>query len=124
MKTIFSLLLSLMLTGCATIHIADEKLFTGLEVDKGLQGKGAVAVYWITYDSVEELRTKCKQVSYAACAHSNVTKQGCLKAHKDPMKCKDMLEGIEYCVIMTLKKTSYAILGHETRHCFHGKFHD
>lgn len=124
MKTILTLLLSCMLSACGTIYVADEKLFTGLEVDKGLQGKGAVAVYWITYDSVDELREKCKSVSYTACAHPGGSKELCLKSHKDPTKCRDMLEGIEYCVIMTLKHTSYALLGHETRHCFHGNFHD
>lgn len=118
------LAIALLLSGCGTIYVADEKLFAGLEVDNGLQGKGAVAVYWITYDTVEELHEKCNSVSHTACAHPGGTKASCLENHKDPTKCKHMLEGIEYCVIMTLKQTSYAVLGHEARHCFHGHFHD
>ena len=123
MKTILTLLLCFMLSACNTLRPADPGLFTGLQVQQGVQGK-AVAVYWITYDSYTELWQKCNNKSYVGCSHYGATKSSCEAMHKDPMKCKDMLEGIEYCVIMTLKHTSYALLGHETRHCFHGNFHD
>lgn len=124
MKTLSTLLLCLLLTACGTIRPADPGLFTGLQVQPGVQGKGAVAVYWVTYDSYAELWQKCNNTSYVGCSHYGATKSSCEAANKDPSKCKDMLEGIEYCVIMTLTGTSYNLLGHEVRHCFHGKFHD
>ena len=124
MKNLSTLLLCLLLTACGTIRPADPDLFTGLEVQPGVQGSGAVAVVWVTYDSYAELWEQCKQQGVLGCAYDKSTKAGCLRANKDPSKCKDMLEGIEYCVIMTLTGTSYALLGHEVRHCFHGKFHD
>lgn len=55
MKNLSTLLPCLLLSACGTICPADHDLFTGLQVQPGVQGKGAVAVYWVTYDSYAEL---------------------------------------------------------------------
>jgi hypothetical protein len=101
---------SLMLGGCVTIVGLDSKElepFTPIPEKYRLMNK--VVMEWKIVDNLKEA-CNAKSGSYII---KNDSLLGCAVWFADKKEC----------TIITTKKVSHMILGHEVRHCFEGHFH-
>ncbi len=113
-KEIIKMLFStsvLMLTGCSTIVGIDSKELEPFspkkEKDRVLN---KVVMSWKVSDNPSE---DCRRLS-----------SGYFIRRNDLLGCAVWNAETKECTIITTKKVSHMILGHEVRHCFEGNFHD
>jgi hypothetical protein len=125
MKTLLLLILFL-LQGCATV--LDQSHFKDLEVKEGIQSPKPVLTFWLAKSDYQKINTLChktdgKSEGYKlACATFDVDFDICDKDSSVSF-CKYRELGVDLCVMITHTQTTYNILGHEVRHCFHKHFH-
>ena len=121
MKTLL-LVLCTLLQGCATVLHQDQ--FQDLVVQKGEQSPKPVLIWWLSEDDTQRLQELCKGAEgyKLACAKWDVDLSVCEK-NNNLSFCRFKSLDVELCVIITPTKTSYKVLGHEVRHCFHKHFH-
>jgi hypothetical protein len=93
------------LSGCTVVtHIPEEFAFYPVPVVQGVE------VTWIVADNTTD---KCKKLFPEK-----------MQSYPHIPACAGWSHEAKTCVIVTGKVTTHQILGHETRHCFEGAFHE
>jgi hypothetical protein len=116
------LVLCFCLQGCASM--LDKSHFQDLTVKEGEQSPRPVVIWWLTVSDTQKLQEICKKAEgyKLACATWDIDFSVCQKDNTLSF-CKFKDERFDFCVMITHTQTTYNILGHEVRHCFHKHFH-
>lgn len=111
MKKFAAVLAALMLHGCAVTVKPDPSLVSGAKLEPGPQSFYPVTMQWYATHDFAELQELCAGV----------------KKNKRDFAFGCAMWDANTCIFFTNSETSYAVIGHEARHCFNdwwrGPFH-
>lgn len=113
------LLSALCLSACQTLTVelsdqAEHPTFTPLSPDQRIMN--TVTIKWEVRDDAAEFCAKSMRVRSLQPGRE-------LAFATPPMACAIWYVPGKECTVITSKKVSHALLGHEVRHCFEGHFH-